>query len=260
MVVFFDIDGTVVDDETQKIPESTVEAIRLLRRNGHLPVVNTGRPIGHVDPRVQKLDFGGWICACGMELILNGEMIYRDYPTDEACALMLDLAHRYRMAIQTEGQDSLLYDAQMPYHPFAVEEAERLRRQGVRVEAFQQAKDHRFVKFITYDTPGCGRMAFIRDAAPYFDATFRARTMVEFVKKGHSKAEGMARFLSKLSVSKEEIFAIGDSENDLPMFAMSGTTICMGNGVPKLKAAADYITDSVLEDGIFNALRHFGLI
>ena len=34
----------------------------------------------------------------------------------------------------------------------------------------------------------------------------------------------------------------------------------MGDGMDMLKAAADYITDSVLEDGIFNALRHFGLI
>ena len=33
MVVFFDIDGTIVDIETQIIPESTVEAIRLLRQN-----------------------------------------------------------------------------------------------------------------------------------------------------------------------------------------------------------------------------------
>ena len=53
MVVFFDIDGTVMDYETQIIPESAVEAIRLLKKNGHLPIVNTGRPIGHVDPRVQ---------------------------------------------------------------------------------------------------------------------------------------------------------------------------------------------------------------
>ena len=75
----------------------------LLKKNGHLPIVNTGRPIGHVDPRVQKLDFSGWICSCGMELILDGEMIYKDYPTEEECRYILDLAHRCRMAIQTEG-------------------------------------------------------------------------------------------------------------------------------------------------------------
>ena len=260
MVVFFDVDGTIVDDESQIILESTAEAIRLLRENGHLPVVNTGRPYGHVDPRVQKMGFGGWICACGMELILNDKMIYQDYPTEEDCRRILESSHRHHMAIQTEGSESLLYDADMPYNPYALAEAERLGKQGVRIEAFQQAKDCNFVKFITYDTPDCDREGFIRDVADTYTATIRARTMIEFVKKGHTKAEGMERFLKELRVPREEIFAIGDSENDLPMFSMAGTTICMGNGVPKLKAAADYITDSVLEDGIFNGLRHFGLI
>ena len=70
----------------------------------------------------------------------------------------------------------------------------------------------------------------------------------------------MERFLQTLHVSREEIFAIGDSENDLTMFAMAGTTICMGDGVESVKQQADYVTDPVLEDGIFNALRHFALI
>ena len=103
MVVFFDIDGTVMDYDTQIIPESAVEAIRLLKKNGHIPVVNTGRPIGHVDPRIRDLDFSGWICSCGMELILDGEMIYKDYPPLEDCKTILDAARDCRMAIQTEG-------------------------------------------------------------------------------------------------------------------------------------------------------------
>ena len=260
MVVFFDIDGTVVDYETQIIPESAVEAIRLLKKNGHLPIVNTGRPIGHVDPRVQKLDFSGWICSCGMELILDGEMIYKDYPSPEECKQILDLAHRCRMAIQTEGHDSLLFDADMPYHPLGLREAERLAAQGLRVEPIQDAADLQFIKFVTYDTPGCDRESFIQGVAPYFDAIVRANTMMEFIKKGHSKAEGMERFLKELHVPKQEIFAIGDSENDLPMFAMAGTTICLGDGVEDVKKVADYVTDPVLEDGVFNALCHFGLI
>ena len=70
MVVFFDIDGTVVDDDTQIIPESAVRAVERLRENGHLAVVNTGRPYSHIDPRVRQMAFGGWICGCGMEIRL----------------------------------------------------------------------------------------------------------------------------------------------------------------------------------------------
>ena len=260
MVVFFDIDGTVVDYDTQIIPESAAEAIRLLKKNGHLPIVNTGRPVGHVDPRVQKLDFSGWICSCGMELILDGEMIYQDYPSPEECRKILELSQECRMAIQTEGSDSLLFNADLPYHPLGLREADRLAKQGIRVEPFQNCKDPIFIKFVTYDTPGCDRERFLRETAPYFDSIIRSNTMIEYIKKGHSKAEGMERFLSKLHVPKNEIFAIGDSENDLPMFAMAGHTICLGDGVEKVKQQADYVTDPVLGDGVFNALRHFGLI
>lgn len=260
MVVFFDIDGTVMDYETQIIPESVVEAIRLLKKNGHVPVVNTGRPIGHVDSRMQKLGFSGWICSCGMELILDGKMIYQDYPSEEECRMILEKAHNCRMALQTEGQDSLLYDAEMPYPAQGLREAERLRQQGVRVGPIQESKDLKFVKFVTYDTPGCERERFLREIAPYYDAIIRTNTLIEYVKKGHSKAEGMERFLKGLHVPKEETFAIGDSENDLPMFEIAGTTICMGDGLEEVKKKADYVTDAVLDDGIFNALRHFGLI
>lgn len=260
MVVFFDIDGTVMDYETQIIPESAVEAIRLLKKNGHIPVVNTGRPIGHVDPRIQKLDFSGWICSCGMELILDGQMIYKDYPTVEECRYILDLAHSCRMAIQTEGHDSLLFDADMPYPPQGLREAKRLGQQGLRIAPVQETENPDFIKFVTYDTPVCRRTEFLEGISPYFEAIIRENTLVEYIKNGHSKAEGMERFLKELHVPKEEIFAIGDSENDLTMFAMAGTTICLGDGVEAVKQKADYVTDPVLEDGVFNALCHFGLI
>ena len=42
MVVFFDIDGTVVDDETQIIPESAVKSVERLATLGHVPIIHTG--------------------------------------------------------------------------------------------------------------------------------------------------------------------------------------------------------------------------
>lgn len=260
MVVFFDIDGTVVDNDTQIIPESTVEAIRLLRENGHLPVVNTGRPYGHIDPRIRDLDFGGWICACGMELILEGQHIYRDVPTAEDCQWVFREAHRCGMMIQAEGDTRLLYDPTVTYTGFAAREAERLARKGVCVVPYDAVEDPSFVKFVTHDTPGCLRQEFLDLMSPKFQAFYHGGSMVEFIKQGNSKALGMERLLKILNIPKEQTFALGDSGNDLPMFAAAGTTICMGNGMDVLKAQADYVTDHILEDGIWNALKHYGLI
>lgn len=45
-IVFFDIDGTLVDGPTHQIPQSAVEAIRKLRENGHLAFYQYGTDVG----------------------------------------------------------------------------------------------------------------------------------------------------------------------------------------------------------------------
>ena len=260
MVVFFDIDGTVVDNDTQIIPESAVVAIRLLRQNGHLPVVNTGRPFGQIDPRIRALDFGGWVCACGMEVIVNGEFVYQDYPTAEQCAFVIDQCSKNKMLIQAETATSLYYDGTMTYTPAPLQEANRLAEKGIRVIPYQEVEDRSFIKFVTHETEESNRAAFLAAVEPFFEPMIHRGTMIEYTKRGNTKARGMELLMQKLQIPKEETFAIGDSENDLPMFAVAGTTICMGDGMDKLKEVASYITDPVLGDGIYNALKHFGLI
>ena len=44
------------------------------------------------------------------------------------------------------------------------------------------------------------------------------------------------------------------------MFRTAGISIAMGNGSEEAKAAADYVTSDLFEDGIYRALQHFGLI
>ena len=56
-LVFFDIDGTLVDGPTHQIPQSAVEAIRKLRENGHLAFINTGRTLVSIEPRIREIGF-----------------------------------------------------------------------------------------------------------------------------------------------------------------------------------------------------------
>ena len=73
MVIFFDIDGTIVEEATQIIPSSTIDAIAKLAATGHTPIINTGRPYSHIDPRVREMAFAGWVCAGGMEVYVDGQ-------------------------------------------------------------------------------------------------------------------------------------------------------------------------------------------
>ncbi|MDR3093560.1 MAG: HAD hydrolase family protein, partial [Bacteroidales bacterium] len=54
--------------------------------------------------------------------------------------------------------------------------------------------------------------------------------------------------------------AFGDGGNDISMLRHVAIGVAMGNATDDVKAQADYVTNSVDDDGIGNALRHFGVI
>ena len=58
----------------------------------------------------------------------------------------------------------------------------------------------------------------------------------------------------------ENAYAFGDSTNDIEMLEIVGTAIAMGNGADLAKDVADYVTDTVDEDGLYNAMKYYKLI
>lgn len=93
-----------------------------------------------------------------------------------------------------------------------------------------------------------------------FESVDRGRGRLELIHHGCDKARGMRILMEHLGQPMENSLAIGDSTNDLPMFQTAGHTVCMGNGMDELKRISEFITASVLDDGVEIALRHFGLI
>ena len=67
-------------------------------------------------------------------------------------------------------------------------------------------------------------------------------------------------FQEKYGISPEECIAFGDEYNDIEMLKRVGCGIAMGNGTDDAKGVADYVTDTLHDDGIYNACKHFGLI
>ena len=51
--------------------------------------------------------------------------------------------------------------------------------------------------------------------------------------------------------------ALGDGGNDIPIIERAYIGVAMGNANDSLKAVADYVTDAVDENGVYNALKHW---
>lgn len=83
---------------------------------------------------------------------------------------------------------------------------------------------------------------------------------VDIVPKKGSKMKGIHEFLAYEGIAIEEAMAFGDHENDIEMLKGVGIGVAMGNAQQVAKTAANYVTVSNNEDGIAQALKHYGII
>ena len=78
--------------------------------------------------------------------------------------------------------------------------------------------------------------------------------------KDVSKARAIDVLLEALGFDRADTIAFGDAKVDIPMFEYCACGVCMGSGGEEAKAAADFVTDDVDEDGLYHAFEPLGLI
>lgn len=258
-LVFFDIDGTLWD-EKRYIPESTIEAIRALRKNGHKAFICSGRARANInEPKLFDIGFDGVLAACGNHIELDENIVYQNFLNREQLEKIIDVTFKYNMPIVLEGpvvhwisRKGFENDSYIDYL------YERLGENARPLDAYEECMQiNKFSAGIIKET---NYGAIKESLLPFMDALEHNKAVVEFIPKGTSKGAGIKWLCEFLDVAIEDTFAIGDSINDVDMLKMAGHGIAMGNGTEPAFKAAEYITTSIYEDGIKNALKHYGLI
>lgn len=83
--------------------------------------------------------------------------------------------------------------------------------------------------------------------------------MVEVLPKGTSKGLAFSRLLNEMTVPREQVLAIGDSESDQELLEAAGVAVAVHNAAPELKRIAHYVVASNDDDGVAEALERFVL-
>lgn len=65
-----------------------------------------------------------------------------------------------------------------------------------------------------------------------------------------TKKHALEVLLKLENINKQYLMAVGDGNNDLPLFEIAGYKVAMGNAMDELKDHADYVTAPVEEDGL----------
>jgi hydroxymethylpyrimidine pyrophosphatase-like HAD family hydrolase len=80
--------------------------------------------------------------------------------------------------------------------------------------------------------------------------TWAGLRVVEISAAGVTKAFALERLCRRLGITAEEVVAVGDMPNDLPMLAWAGTAVAVANAAEEVLEAADEVTAANVEDGV----------
>lgn len=256
--LFFDIDGTLVSFKTHRIPDSTVEALTRAKERGLEIYISTGRPyaiINNIDPIKHLVN--GYVTANGAYCFAGDREISCSPILPEDVDTLLRLARERDFACMVVGVKDLTM-----YNPN--DEARYIFHDLLNVgDCLADAPlSQVLAQPILQLTPVISE-ATEREIRPLLRSVESGRwypSFTDFTAGGVSKAKGLAEVAAFRGFSIGETMAFGDGGNDLPIVRAAGIGVAMGNGGEHLREAADYVTTSVDEDGIANALRHFNLI
>lgn len=251
---FFDIDGTLIDPETYRIPESTIQSLQKLRERGIKLFVATGRIKSMVGFLDEAFSFDGY-------LTLNGQYCYDRTGLIHKMAIPAGDIRQLQQILRETPFPCLLIEEE---ESFFVNFHEKIRihfaHAGLPVpEPYEESRldAHEVLQFLAYIPP---EQRGLLDPLKNIEITSAGDFCFDVIPKGGGKEKGIEAVIRHYGIRREEIMVFGDGDNDVRMIRYAGTGVAMGNAREETKAAADYVTDTAGRDGIEKALLHFNLI
>ncbi len=254
-LIFFDIDGTLYDNKNDQIPRSTVKALEELKKN---PDVEIAIATGRANYILGKLDeilpyFDAFVYLNGLHITYKGEELHCHIPNEDQ---VLDLVNTLKQNDFIHGAFSKTGEYISKITPKIEADFDAVKLEVPTISDLSDVSDLMQVYFFGSNDD----FKMVQDAHPDFSVVPWHNNGADILPKGVSKDVGIKLLAEKLGYELKDVMAFGDAANDLQMIKAAGTGVVMGNGISELKEIADYITDTVDEDGIYNALKHFKLI
>ena len=274
-ILFIDIDGTLVDYEN-RLPASAVKAIRMARAAGHRVYLCSGRSKAENKQEIWDIGLDGYIGGNGSYVESDGEVVMHQLVTPEQCRRIVDWLHSRKLEFYLESNSGLYGSENFRQRAVPVMK-EYCRRKG-KADADQASPDTVFPTMIygaDLYRDDVNKVSYILDSyQDFLDAREQFPDLQngtwggagetalfgDLGVKGITKAHAVEVLLKHLNARQEDTIAFGDAAVDIPMFEVCAQSCCMGSGGDGAKAAANYVTTAVEEDGLYNAFVHFGLL
>jgi len=238
-LIALDMDGTLLNNQ-QEISEENRAAIAKAQEQGVHVVLSTGRSLLTCREYAQSLQLSSYL------ITVNGSEIW-----DESGQLverkLIDASHIEKMW-------NLTQDHKLNFWAVTTDKVWR-------DEFPEDIASQEWLKF-GYDIPDDAlREEVLKQIAGIsdFEISNSSLTNLEINALGINKAKGIMTVCERLGISMDEVIAMGDSLNDMAMIEAAGCGIAMGNAQEAVKEAADWVTDTNVNNGVAKAISHWVL-
>ena len=254
--IMLDVDGTLVSFETHKVLPSSVDALRKIHDGGIRIVIATGRAAGDLH-EIADVPYDGIIALNGADCVLRDGTVIRKHliPKDDFKKAM-EIAKTFDFAVAIELDEGVFVNRLTPTVEQIAKIVEHPKPTVVDIENLFEKKECCQLCFYIDDEMEQKVMSFL----PNLSLSRWHPLFADVNVAGISKATGLSVFADYYGIGMTEIMACGDGGNDIPMLKVAGIGVAMGNASEIVKASANFVTDTVENDGLCKALKHFGII
>ena len=254
-IIFFDIDDTLRNSKTGFIPSTIPTVFQQLREKGILTGIATGRGIFGVVPEIKALKPDFFVTLNGAYIKdKKGNVIYSNKiaedKVEEYIAWTKEVGIDYGLvgshAAKLSRRTEMISQAIDPIYPDLDVDPDFYQKEDIyQMWTFEDQGDD-----LTLPESLASTLRMVRWHEHSSDV----------VPISGSKAAGVAKVVDQLGLKPENVMVFGDELNDLELFDYAGISVAMGISHDKIKEKADYITKTLEEDGIFDALEGFGMV
>ena len=232
-----------MDHDTHLMPSSTFEALKKLRKNGIRLFVATGRPPNNLKVIQDCFEFDGFLTSNGQYCFNHEVVIHEKYIEREDIRNLLPYINKNQIPVlfvEINGNYSNIQN-------YCLDEAARsLNKEGYPIKAvneimayIDETKDSELLSYM----PNCKSARW-------------TSLFADIIPIDGGENKGIDQMIKHYQINLGEVMAFGDGNNDIDMLKHVGVGVAMGNANDLVKAASDFVTDTINDDGIFKALKN----
>ncbi|QGQ94253.1 HAD family phosphatase [Paenibacillus psychroresistens] len=250
-LIALDLDGTTIDRQL-RLSDRNLKAIERVINEGVIVAVITGKMFAAALPIVHKFKGVSYLFAS------NGAHVYDMQADQELISFPLPSAHMSYI-LATIEKHRALYRVYTRDAMFAAQDSHlvhSIQRDYPHLPVFVGSIPSDKIYYKIYVQDDDAKLTAIMEDLKAIPVQIHPSDNhnIEITNLQANKGEALRFLKQHLNIAKESVIAIGNHDNDLPMFAEAGYSVAVENAPLYVQERANMVTKHCEEDGVAHAI------